>query len=151
MGYYSSVAYVIAFEDEQVMGQFIQHVFGSEDEHMINALKECEVSFPTLRINFYHSSCKWYESYSDVQGHTRLYNLVNDEDTLFHGKCDYRFIRIGEESEDVEETGSYGDHDPYDGFYVVRTMELPFAENFETYGSQLEKLTPPQLTEGETK
>lgn len=147
MGYYSEVAYVIAFDDELTMGKFINHVFGSGDEHMITALKECIVDFQEKRISFHADSVKWYESYEDVQGHTRLYNLCRDEDTQFYGLCDFRYMRVGEETEDIEEEGTYGDHDPYEEFYVVRHINLPFDPNATTYGDELAKLTPPIPTE----
>lgn len=149
MGYYSEVAYVIAFEDEQNMGKFINHVFGSGDEHMIEALKDCIVDFKEARINFHASSTKWYESFEEVQGHTRLYELCRDEDAPFHDMCDFRYMRVGEETEDVEEEGSYGDHDPCDDFYIARYINIPFDPKAETYGEQLAKLTPPIPTEGE--
>lgn len=140
MGYYSEVAYIIAFEDELNMGKFINHVFGSGDEHMIQALKECIVDFKELRINFYMNSGKWYESFDDVKGHTNLYELCRDEDTQFHGKCDFRFMRVGEETEDVEEDGTYGDNDPYEDFYIERSISLPFDPKADPYDEQLKKL-----------
>lgn len=147
MGYYSEVAYTIGFDDELTMGKFINYVFGSGDEHMITALKECILDFQEKRINFYANCVKWYESYDDVKGHTRLYELCRDEDTQFYEKCDFRFLRVGEETEDVEEDGSYGDNDPHDDFYVVRHINLPFDPKAPTYGDELAKLTPPIPTE----
>ena len=137
MGYRSSVAYVIAFADEHTMGKFVNHVFGSGDEHLINALKDCEVNFDSKRINFYAGDVKWYDSYDDIKGHTRLYELCHDEDTPFFNKSDYRFIRIGEESEDIQEDCSCGDFDPYDDFYVARSIETPFNTNYTPYGDKL--------------
>lgn len=150
MGYRSQVAYVIAFdEDSQAMGKFINYVMGSGDEHMITALKECEVDFETNRINFYQSDVKWYESYEDVKGHTRLYELVTDEETPFYPHAHARFIRIGEESGDIEEN-DYGDDPPWESFYPVVSMELPFSSNYEPYSKVLEQLIKDQPTKGET-
>jgi len=151
MGYRSEVAYSIGFEDEKVMGLFITHVFGSEDEHMIQALKECEVCFKELRINFHAWDVKWYDSYEDVQGHTRLYQLPDKEDTQFYEKCDYKFIRVGEEQGDIDEEYSNNTNhklDVHDGFYTHTSIELPFSSNYTSYGDELLKLTQP--TEGET-
>jgi hypothetical protein len=142
MGYYSEVAYVIAFDDELNLGKFINYVFGSGDEHMITALKECIVEFDNKRVCFHSPSSKWYDSYEDVKGHTRLYELCHDEEAPFHELCDYRFIRIGEETEDIQEESSSGHLDPYDDFYVVRHINLPFDPKAPTYGDELEKLTP---------
>lgn len=150
MGYRSQVAYVIAFdEDSNAMGKFINWVLASNDEHMITALKECEVDFEANRINFYQSDVKWYESYEDVKGHTRLYELVANEETPFYPHAHARFIRIGEESGDIQEE-DYGDDPPWDSFYPVTTIELPFSPSYETYGTTLDKLTKEQPTKGET-
>lgn len=150
MGYRSVVAYVIAFdEDSNAMGKFINYVMGSEDEHMITALKACEVDFETNRINFYHTDVKWYESYEDVKGHTRLYELCANEETPFYPNAHSRFIRIGEENGDIQED-DYGDDPPYDDFYPVTTIELPFSVNFKPYGEVLDELTKQQPTKGET-
>ena len=151
MGYRSEVAYTIGFKDSHTMGKFINHVFGSEDEHMIQALKECEVCFKELRINFHAYDVKWYESYTDVQGHTRLYQLCEKDDTQFFELCDYKFIRVGEEQGDIDEEYSNNtDIDLHDGFYTVTSIEIPFSNNYEAYGDQLDKLSLPTPTEGET-
>jgi hypothetical protein len=147
MGYRSQVAYIIAFEDDGAMGEFVTYVFGSGDEHMINALKECEVDFKDLRINYYESDVKWYDSYDDVKGHTSLYELVTVEDTPFYDRCDYRFIRLGEEDGDIQEDASFGSYDPDDGFYVVRSIEKPFNDGYEPYGSVLGKLVKEKESE----
>jgi len=152
MGYRSEVAYTIGFEDELNMGKFINHVFGSGDEHMIDALKECEVCFKELRINFHAYDVKWYESYDDVRGHTSLYQLPDQEDTPFYAHCDYKFIRVGEEQGDIEEEYSHNadQHiDLHDGFYTCTSIELPFSSNYTSYGDELDKLTKEQPTEGE--
>ena len=153
MGYRSEVAYTIGFKDEHTMGKFITHVFGSDDEHMIQALKECEVCFKDLRINFHAYDVKWYESYTDVQGHTRLYQLCDKDDTQFFEKCDYKFIRVGEEQGDIDEEYSNNaghELDLHDGFYTITSIEVPFSNNYESYGDQLAKLNIPTPTEGET-
>jgi hypothetical protein len=143
MGYRSEVAYTICFEDENAMGLFITHVFGSGDEHMIDALKACEVDFKELRINFHAWDVKWYDSYDDVKGHTALYTLPDKEDTQFYEKCDYKFMRVGEEQGDIDdEYSSHAGVDVHDEFYTNTSITLPFASNYTTYGDELTKLTP---------
>jgi hypothetical protein len=153
MGYRSEVAYSICFVDEKAMGLFITHVFGSGDSHMIDALKECEVDFKELRINFHAWDTKWYDSYDDVQGHQALYQLPDKEDTQFFEQCDYKFMRVGEEQGDIDD--EYSNHtshrvDVHDEFYTNTSITLPFASNYTPYGDELAKLTPPIPTEGET-
>jgi hypothetical protein len=143
MGYRSEVAYSISFEDENAMGLFITHVFGSGDEHMMTALKECEVDFKERRINFHAWDTKWYDSYEDVKGHQALYQLPDKEDTPFFEKCDYKFMRVGEEQGDIDdEYSSHTDLDIHDEFYTQTSITLPFASNYTPYGDELAKLTP---------
>ena len=150
MGYRSEVAYSICFEDENAMGLFITYVFSTNDEHMITALKECEVDFKGLRINFHAWDVKWYDSYEDVKGHTALYTLPDKDDTPFFEKCDYKFMRVGEEQGDIDdEYSSHSSVDVHDEFYTNTSITLPFASNYTPYGDELAKLTPPIPTEGE--
>lgn len=149
MGYRSEVAYVIAFdEDSQAMGKFINWVLASNDEHMITALKECEVDMDRQRINFYQEDVKWYESYADVQGHTRLKELCNDPETPFYPHAHAKFIRVGEEQSDIEEI-DYGDDPPHEDFYTVTHIELPFSHNYTSYGDILAQLIKDQPTKSE--
>ena len=149
MGYRSEVAYSISFEDENAMGLFITYVFSTNDENMITALKECEVDFKCLRINFHAWDVKWYDSYEDVKGHQALYQLPDKEDTPFFEKCDYKFMRVGEEQGDIDdEYSSHSSVDVHDEFYTNTSITLPFASNYTPYGDELAKLTP-QPTEGE--
>lgn len=55
---------------------------------------------------------KWYESFPDVFAMTRFMNNIDGEN--------YRFLRIGEESDDIEEEG-YLD---CEGMYISRYIEL---------------------------
>lgn len=149
MGYYSEVAYIIAFdEDSQAMGKFINWVLASNDEHMIEALKGCEVDFENNRINYHASATKWYESFTEVQGHTRLYELCNNEETPFYPHAHARFIRVGEESGDIQEE-DYGDDPPYDDFHVVTSIEVPFYTRYKPYGEVLAELIKDQPTKSE--
>ena len=50
---------------------------------------------------------KWYDDYEDVQAYERIWNYFSGRDDVFFGA----FVRVGEDSEDVEQRyfGSYGD------------------------------------------
>jgi hypothetical protein len=149
MGYRSQVAYVIAFdEDANAMGKFINYVMGSGDQHLIDALMECEVDFKNQRINFYKSDVKWYESYPDVQGHTKLYELAVNEETPFYPHTHARIIRVGEETGDIQEE-DFGDDPPYEDFYTHTDIRLPFDCHYIPYGKVLEELTKQQPTKGD--
>ena len=151
MGYRSQVAYIISFDDDadtKTMGQFINYVMGSGDTHMIQALMECEVDFKNQRINFWQSDVKWYESYDEVKAHTKLYELCVNEETPFYPHAHARIIRVGEEQGDIQED-DFGDDPPYDEFYTVTTIQLPFSEDYIPYGKVLEQLTKQQPTKGD--
>lgn len=55
---------------------------------------------------------KWYDSFPDVFAMTRFMNNIDDEN--------YRFLRIGEEPQDIEEEGYL----ECEGMYIQRYIEL---------------------------
>ena len=116
MGYRSDVAYTIRFvhEDDTNNKQSFYTFLAEAKANAATAL--CftmpnvpnwvfEVDEGQYRINFYADHVKWYESFADVQTHEALLNLAsewdNDEDN--HAHIGYAFVRIGEESNDIEE------------------------------------------------
>jgi hypothetical protein len=143
MGYRSEVAYVIAFEDKATLNEFISLVMlkgGREAE----ALKECQLDvaegvFSCYRINFYADSVKWYDSYPDVEAHTWLYTYAVER---FGDKCAYRFLRVGEEQNDIEDEHSdpSDKFDLYLDFYTRTSIEVPFSVGYEPVGDALRVL-----------
>ena len=117
MGYRSDVAYTIRFvhEDDTNNKQSF-YVFLAEAK--ANAATapcfgelgwaEFQIDEANFRINFACDDVKWYESFPEVQAHTALLGLAsewdNDEDNHAHIGC--AFVRIGEESNDIEESMS---------------------------------------------
>ena len=78
-------------------------------------------------ITFYEDGLKWYESYADVKAHERLYEIAEEyaeqygSETM-NNPVSCAFIRIGEETDDVEERG--GGYDPWNIMYVSRSIEM---------------------------
>lgn len=100
MGYRSDVAYVIGFGSMDERNAFIELVKHKEDKEMAGALNECACEDKDRPlITFRCDDVKWYESYPDVQGHTRLMNYATE---VFEGTAGWRFVRVGEENNDVE-------------------------------------------------
>jgi len=100
MGYRSDVAYVIGFGSMDERSAFIELVKHKEDKEMAEALDECacedkERPLITFRCN----DVKWYVSYLDVQGHERLMRYATE---VFEGTAGWRFVRVGEENNDIE-------------------------------------------------
>jgi hypothetical protein len=79
-------------------------------------------------IKFYADSVKWYDSYEDVKCHERLYEMMVEYAELYDSKqgmenpVSCSFIRIGEEIEDIEESGS--GYDPWSIMSVYRGIEV---------------------------
>ena len=123
MGYRSDVAYVVQFyhefEPEKAFADYLNFVNWVKNEHEVtdptdntthnydNELKTGGWAFnihpKDLMLSFEAEGVKWYETYKDVQWHEQLLDKVHRYDT-----GNYRFVRIGEEYEDVE----VKDHSP---------------------------------------
>ena len=138
MGYRSEVAYRIGFRDKQILNEFIAKVMvlgGAE----LNALKECSIEEDGDHwfVNFYASDVKWYDGYTDVDGHTKLYNLAVE---WYPEDCAYQFLRIGE-SDDDSQSDTDGADDltdcVWDDFRIIRYIETPFSSNYEAIGDKL--------------
>ena len=112
MGYRSDVAYTIRFvSDDDTKNRQSFYTFLAEAKSKaaiagcFNAhWNEVEVDEVRLRINFTADNVKWYEDYADVQCHEALINLANEwvNDEFNNSEIAYRFVRVGEEPEDVE-------------------------------------------------
>ena len=131
MGYRSDVAYTIRFvSDDDTKNRQSFYTFLAEAKSNA-AIAGCfnahwngvEVDEVRLRINFTADNVKWYEDYADVQCHEALINLANEwvNDELNNSEIAYRFVRVGEEVEDVESrTGGTAE---WDWVNVVRAIE----------------------------
>ena len=131
MGYRSCVASVIYTWEENewpLLKLFVEENFPK------GQLAECLTPFEnngrrgpnrtTFRgYKFMCDDVKWYESYPDVACHDALIEFagewVNDEDNK--SEIAFVFVRIGEETDDVEERCG-GDYD-YDWVQVHRSIE----------------------------
>jgi hypothetical protein len=79
-------------------------------------------------ILFHEDSLKWYDSYEDVKAHERLYEIMVEYADDFNEKqgmenpVSCTFIRIGEESDDVEDRGS--GNDPWSIASVYTSVDI---------------------------
>jgi len=137
MGYRSEVAYTIRFtsDDERAKQSFYTFIAEAKARAATalcfshgegfwggNSDGGFEVDEARYRINFSAHDVKWYESYVDVKCHEALIELAaewaNDEDN--HSEIAYSFVRIGGETEDIEEKNG-GDYD-YSWVQVNRSI-----------------------------
>jgi hypothetical protein len=132
MGYRSDVAYTIRFNsdhDEKNKQSFYTFLAEAKAKAATAACfnelgwAEFEIDEARYRINFACDDVKWYESYEDVKCHEALIELAaewaNDEDN--HSEIAYSFVRIGEETDDIEKKNG-GDYD-WSWLQVSRLIE----------------------------
>jgi len=127
MGYRSTVAYVIQFEDVEHKKEFV--AVHKLDDKLKDAIKELgHLEDDTSYLSFYVDDVKWYTRYEDVQMHDRLLNCISElsEDENYERSISARMIRIGEDTDDIEDDG-YGD-DPWDiELWVARHIESSYV------------------------
>ena len=137
MGYRSDVAYRIMFTNKTVLNEFIALVM-VKGGYVVKALKECEIEKgyeDTYYVNFYQGDTKWYDDFPEVIGHHELIAFAVER---FPDDAGYRFVRIGEEPDDVQEDEEGGiDMIPYEDFYVRREISLPFSHRYNALGDTL--------------
>lgn len=140
MGYRSEVAYVIRFKDKEQRETFINLQRAKADTHINTALDEL-VELEEDKLAYHAYSVKWYDDYEDVKAHVKL---MQDTLELFNQDKDitgYRFIRIGEEYEDVVVTDNGDADELWEYLDVHRSIGVSFPT--ETWQHN-------QTTEGET-
>jgi len=127
MGYRSTVAYVIQFEDAEHKKEFI--AVHKLDDRFKDAIEELNnTDEDGSYVSFYAEDIKWYPSYEDVAMHERLLDYINELSNTdsYEKSISARFIRIGEDTGDTQDEG-YGD-DPWDiGLWVARHVESEYS------------------------
>lgn len=122
MGYRSDVAYVIKFGSIEHRDNFVTLMLAKNDKHLSEAIEETKHDYKKDPIiTFYETSQKWYESYPDVQAH---HQLMRDAVELFEGE--YRFVRVGEDNDDLEVQADGEYYDLYDYVYPIREIGTDF-------------------------
>ena len=125
MGYRSEVAYVIVFETVDKRDTFIELMRAKNDEYINTALKEVKALIGGREITFHECQVKWYDGYAEVKAHNQL---MENARAIFDAAT--RFIRIGEETDDMEDLV---DDDPdwstgevYELMDVYRSIDIKF-------------------------
>jgi hypothetical protein len=120
MGYRSTVAFIISFKDKETLDNYLAPRLLDENLKQYRDSFE-RISWDDASALYYTEDVKWYDDYKDVQALTRLY-----KDAVDAGGA-YRFIRIGEDMNDViDETGESEKVEPFsDDFHTVTSIQLP--------------------------
>ena len=130
MGYRSEVAFVISFETKEELDNYLaprlldENIREDRDSFF-------RVAWDDASVLFHNEDVKWYDDYKDVQALTRLY-----KDAVDAGGA-YRFIRIGEDMNDViDETGESEKVEPFsDDFHTVTSIQMPSTYEL-TFGEE---------------
>ena len=121
MGYYSEVAYVMAFEDNEKRDAFHELVRLRKDEMSKQLEQYCAKDDREPWITYHQNSIKWYGEFTEIKAHHDMMKLCVE--------CGgaYRFLRVGEETDDIEDASDGADDGkvevPWDAFYMQRSIE----------------------------
>ena len=120
MGYRSTVAFIISFKTKEELDNYLAPRL--LDENLKRYRDNFErISWDDASALYHVEGVKWYDSYEGVRALTELYKEAVDAGGA------YRFIRVGEDSGDIEdETGESETTEPFsDDFYPVTSLSLP--------------------------
>ncbi len=105
MGYRSQVSMKTTTEGWIVMKRFNDSIENKEHQPLDGAeVNKTESGF--YKISFY--DIKWYDSYQSVQHFNHVLQLYEEQD------IPYSFIRLGEDTDDIEHRRNYPDDIPYE-------------------------------------
>ena len=121
MGYRSQVAFIIKFKSTQDRDAMWMLYANSDDAQKQEVAQELEHSYSEPLITYQHDDIKWYEGYEFV---TAAHSFMDEAKALF--EANYRFIRIGENYEDIEVQDEDYDGDLWDYIDVHRSVDTSF-------------------------
>lgn len=122
MGYTSDVAYVIKFDDIEKRDAFVSLMLAKNEQHITEALDEVKHDYKKDPIiTFTADSVKWYDSFPDVDAH---HQLMDNAAHLFDGE--YRFVRVGENHDDIEIDEHTEAYDLWEYVDPVRSIQTLF-------------------------
>jgi len=112
MGYRSDVAIAMRKEDYELLKEF-----DKENENLRDLLAVATVREKGEAVSLYWEWLKWYDSFSEVEAIEEFLGKLSDEDKP------YKFIRIGEEWDDIEKEENWGNEEKYcEACYTVNDM-----------------------------
>lgn len=134
MGYRSSVACVISVDQQRIQdekGDYTYIYDKAKFKEMIGFIKlsrfwelwsnssdQDAIGWRDGKFVMYGNGWKWYPDYADVKAFHEMFNQMQDIEGISG-----RFLRVGEESGDVEED-SFGDEPDWDMFYSFQAMQF---------------------------
>ena len=122
MGYRSNIRIRTTHEGFKVMKEFVENYIKENitkeelEGYDWNLLNSAEKTETKNSITLDWQWLKWYDGYKDVDAIMKSLDVLSDKD------IDYQYMRIGEESDDIEERWNVN-NDSFDSFYVSRNFE----------------------------
>jgi hypothetical protein len=117
MGYRSEVAFAIQFPTPEQRNAFTAAIKLAADPAEVACLVEY-TNYDDRTYTAQFTDVKWYPDYADVKAHhTMMERAVED-----HG-ASYYFVRVGEETEDIE-TQYNGEDVPWDVIELHRSVRI---------------------------
>lgn len=128
MGYRSDVAYVIRFKTTEQRDAYMELVKHRNDEHMVNALEDCESRYEEPIITFETNNIKWYPNHEYVQGHSKLLAWA----TEIYEDAAWRCVELGEDGQEEIHEGGDDASDLCDYVDTRHTLSIDFPEVIST-------------------
>ena len=122
MGYVSQVLWAIAGPREK-LDAFLTHcklAHGPEVSAALNDSSLMRGTYGGKAVIYVHESCKWYESYPEVQAFMALFRFADEHSEQY--ELDGIFLRSGEEEPDLT-TRQFG-QEPYDLGSIHISVEM---------------------------
>ena len=101
MGYRSDVYIGVAFENEADLKELLAVYAIDPRVQKLNLMKEWDVMEDNILLCVIEGT-KWYAGYEDVQGIEHMLNLADKFDAERDMPIAYRFVRLGEDEDDIE-------------------------------------------------
>ncbi len=117
MGYRSDVAFAIKFPTAEQRDAFTAVIKLAADPTELGCLAEY-TNYDEQTYTGYFDNVKWYPDYDDVKVHHILMERAVEDH-----EASYRFIRIGEEYDDLEEQHR-GEDIPWDVVELHRSVRI---------------------------
>ena len=101
MGYRSDVYIGVAFENEADLKEVLAVYAIDPRVQQLDLMKEWDVMEDNILLCVIEGT-KWYAGYEDVQGIEHMLNLADKFDAERDMPIAYRFVRLGEDEDDIE-------------------------------------------------
>ena len=140
MGYRSQVTFVVRFNSTQDRDAMWTLYANCDDQYKRDVAQYLEHRYAEPIVTFSESDWKWYPDYAFVKA---AHLFMDEAVEMFNAS--WRFVRIGEEDNDIEVTENGDDcSDLYHMVYPVSTIEIYFPDLADTVSASSSTATSTQ-------